>query len=219
MILEEIRDYCNPYVSACFQAMLSICDKLKRMQNADGNIDEQNYVIELASSISNNFGHTKFLLGGELKKEITSSNKAVQNLIARINNIAEGYNHPTVTVKPDYVIHYNVKRENLSEETQKMVIEAKTKNHLAQDLFSWDLYKLGAYVNELSYQTAIYLILNTDKNRVDALLAGYKEQGLPEINDPKGHLFFFIQDSIDSVPKAYTLVCDTEHSKICAHHR
>ena len=205
MILEEITNLSDPYVSACFQAMSSFRDKLNRMQNEDGNIDENNYVLELASSISNKLKPTKFLLGGELRKEITSSNNAVQELIARINNIT-GYHLSSVKVKPDYVIHYMVKRENLSEETQKMVIEAKTTKKLAQDPFSWDLYKLGAYVNELSFQTAVYLILNTDKSRVETLLAGYLNQGLPRINVPRGHLFFFIQDSIESSPKAYVLV-------------
>lgn len=206
MKLEDILEFDSPFASACFQAMSSIQGKLKRMQNEDGNIDEQNYVLELAGSIGAELTPIDFLLGGELKKEITSSNEAVQKLIAKILNKPEGYNLPNVKVKPDYAIHYSVKRENLDGTTQKIVIEAKTTNILAQDPFSWDLYKLGAYVNELSFQTAIYLILNTDKKRVETLLNGYKEQGLPEINVPRGQLLFFIQDSIDSVPKAYSLV-------------
>lgn len=207
MRLEDIAKFDSPFASACFEAMSSIQGKLKRMQNEDGNIDEQNYVLELAGSIGVKLTPTDFLLGGELRKEITSSNEAVQKLIARIKNEPEGYNLPNVTVKPDYAIHYFVKRANLDETTQKIVIEAKTTNRLAQDPFSWDLYKLGAYVNELSFQTAIYLILNTDRTRVETLLDGYKEQRLPEINVPTGHLLFFIQDSIDSAPKPYALNC------------
>ena len=207
MRLGDVSEFDSPFASACFKAMSLIQGKLKRMQNEVGNIDEQNYVLELASSVGAELGPTDFLLGGELRKVITSTNEAVQKLIARINQEPEGYNLPTVKVKPDYAIHYFVKRENLDETNQKIAIEAKTTNRLAQDLFSWDLYKLGAYVNELSFQTAIYLILNTDKTRVETLLKGYKEQGLPEINVPRGHLLFFIQDSIDSAPKAYTLYC------------
>ena len=67
-----------------------------------------------------------------------------------------------------------------------------------------------AYVNELSFQTSVFLILNTDKNRVETLLAGYKEQGLPVLNVPKGHLLFFIQDTIDAAPKAYYLDCSED---------
>ena len=149
-------------------------------------------------------------MGGELRKQITTSNKAVQDLIARLRKVSEDDNLSDVTVKPDYAIHYSVKRENLSKETQKLVIEAKTTNKITQDLFSWDLYKLMAYVNELSFQTSVFLILNTDKNRVETLLAGYKEQGLPVLNVPKGHLLFFIQDTIDAAPKAYYLDCSED---------
>ena len=46
---------------------VSIQGKLERMRNIDGNIDEQNYVIELACSIGEKTGPTEFLLGGELR--------------------------------------------------------------------------------------------------------------------------------------------------------
>lgn len=207
MKLKEITEFECFFASSCFQAMTFIQGKLERMQNGDGNIDEQNYVIELASSIGEKTGPTEFLLGGELRKQITTSNKAVQDLIARLRKVSEDDNLSDVTVKPDYAIHYSVKRENLSSETQKLVIEAKTTNKLTQDPFSWDLYKLMAYIDELSFQTAIYLVLNTDKKRVETLLTGYKEQGLPVINVPRGHLLFFVQDTIEAAPKAYYLDC------------
>lgn len=206
MKLEDFTEFESSFASSCFQAMTSIQGKLERMQNDDGNIDEQNYVMGLSGCMGKAIEPNVFLSGGELKKQISSSNKAVQDLIARLNRESD-YNLPNVTVKPDYVIHYSVKRENLSSETQKLVIEAKTTNKLAQDPFSWDLYKLMAYVNELSFQTAVFLILNTDKSRVETLLAGYKEQELPVINVPRGHLLFFIQDTIKSIPKAYYLDC------------
>ena len=210
MKLEEITEFESSFASSCFHAMTSIQGKLERMQNDDGKIDEQNYVIELASSIGEKTGPTEFLLGGELRKQITTSNKAVQDLIVRLRKVSEDDNLSDVTVKPDYAIHYSVKHENLSEETQKLIIEAKTTNQLTQDPFCWDLYKLMAYVDELSFQTAVFLILNTDKSRVETLLAGYKIQGLPVINVPRGHLLFFIQDTIESAPKAYYLDCSGE---------
>ena len=210
MKLEDFTEFESSFASSCFQAMTSIQGKLERMRNIDGNIDEQNYVIELASSIGEKTGPTEFLLGGELRKQITTSNKAVQDLITRLRKVSEDDNLSDVTVKPDYAIHYSVKRENLSKETQKLVIEAKTTNKITQDLFSWDLYKLMAYVNELSFQTSVFLILNTDKNRVETLLGGYKEQGLPVIKVPRGHLLFFIQDTIGSAPKAYYLDCSED---------
>ena len=206
MKLVDITEFESSFAASCFQAMISIQGKLERMQNDEGNIDEQNYVMGLSGCMGKAIEPNVFLSGGELKKQISSSNKAVQDLIARLNRESD-YNLPNVIVKPDYVIHYSVKRENLSSETQKLVIEAKTTNKLAQDPFSWDLYKLMAYVNELSFQTAVFLILNTDKSRVETLLAGYKEQGLPVINVPRGHLLFFIQDTIKSIPKAYYLDC------------
>lgn len=207
MKLGDITEFESAFASSCFHAMTSIQGKLERMQNDDGNIDEQNYVIELASSIGGEIGPTEFLLGGELRKQITTSNKAVQDLIVRLRSGSKGNNLSDVTVKPDYAIHYTVKREKLSEETQKLVLEAKTTNLLSQDPFSWDLYKLMAYITELSFQTAVFLILNTDKSRIETLLAGYKEQRLPVINVPRGHLLFFIQDTIKSIPKAYYLDC------------
>ena len=37
------------------------------------------------------------------------------------------------------------------------------------------------------------------------IVIGYKEQGLPVINVPRGHLLFFIQNTIESAPIAYNL--------------
>lgn len=209
MKLQEITKLDDFFTSCCFKAMTSIQCGLKRMANEDGNIDEQNYMMGLAGMIGVEIGPTDYLLGGELRKQITSSNKAVQDLIARLRKSNDGYKL-NVTVKPDYVIHYSVKRDVLSEETQKLVIEAKTTNNLDQDAFCWDLYKLMSYVNELSFQTAVYIILNSDKKRIDTLLTGYKRQGLPVINVPSGRLLFFIQENIDSMPKAYSLDCSVD---------
>lgn len=179
------------------------------MQNEDNNIDEQNYVIALAGAIEGEIGKTKFLLGGEVRKEISTSNQYVQDLIARLKKKDE-YNEPDATVKPDYVIHYSVKREDINEEKQKLVIEAKTTKQLTQDPFSWDLYKLMSYVNELKYESAIYLILNTRKEKVEELLEGYRKQNLPIIRIPEERLFFFIQENIESSPEIYWLDCSEE---------
>jgi hypothetical protein len=63
MKLEDFTEFESSFASSCFQAMTSIQGKLERMRNIDGNIDEQNYVIELASSIGEKTGPTEFLLG------------------------------------------------------------------------------------------------------------------------------------------------------------
>jgi hypothetical protein len=74
MRLGDVSEFDSPFASACFKAMSLIQGKLKRMQNEVGNIDEQNYVLELASSVGAELGPTDFLLGGELRKVITSTN-------------------------------------------------------------------------------------------------------------------------------------------------
>ena len=56
MKLEDFTEFESSFASSCFQAMTSIQGKLERMRNIDGNIDEQNYVIELASSIGEKTG-------------------------------------------------------------------------------------------------------------------------------------------------------------------
>lgn len=207
MKLEDITEFDSNFASTCFQAMKSMQNKLERMQNEEGKIDEENYVMELSGYIGKEIESNDFLLGGELRKEITTSNKALQDLMHRLKREYKSDNPSKTIVKPDYVIHYSVKRDELSNDTQKLVIEAKTTNKLTQDNFSWDLYKLMAYVSELSFQTAVFLILNTSKNKIEKFLNGYKKQKLPVIRIPKGSLLFFIQDSTNSDPKPYFLNC------------
>ena len=48
MKLEDFTEFESSFASSCFQAMTSIQGKLERMQNDDGNIDEQNYVMGLS---------------------------------------------------------------------------------------------------------------------------------------------------------------------------
>ena len=206
MKLEDITEFDSNFASTCFQAMKSMQNKLERMQNEEGKIDEENYVMELSGYIGKEIESNDFLLGGELRKEITTSNKALQDLMHRLKREYKSDILSNTTVKPDYVIHYSVKRDELSNDTQKLVIEAKTTNKLTQDNFSWDLYKLMAYVSELSFQTAVFLILNTSKNKIEKFLNGYKKQKLPVIRIPKGSLLFFIQDSTNSDPKPYFLI-------------
>lgn len=207
MKLEDITEFDSNFASTCFQAMKSMQNKLERMQNEEGKIDEENYVMELSGYIGKEIESNDFLLGGELRKQITTSNKALHELMLRLKREYKSDILSNTTVKPDYVIHYSVKRDELSNDTQKLVIEAKTTNKLTQDNFSWDLYKLMAYVSELSFQTAVFLILNTSKNKIEKFLNGYKKQKLPVIRIPKGSLLFFIQDSINSDPKPYILNC------------
>ncbi len=207
MKLEYIEEFDSPFASSCFQAMKSIQSKLERMKNDDGQIDEVNYVMSLAGYIGEEIESNDFLLGGELRKQITTSNKELHELMFRLKREYKSDILSNTTVKPDYVIHYSVKRDELSIDTQKLVIEAKTTNKLTQDNFSWDLYKLMAYVSELSFQTAVFLILNTSKNKIEKFLNGYKKQKLPVIRIPKGSLLFFIQDSTNSDPKPYFLNC------------
>ena len=85
MILDKIIKIDNSYASTCFDAMVTISNKLERMQNTNGDIEEQNYIIQLASSLGKKVEETIFLQGGELKKEISLSNKAVQDLVKRLS--------------------------------------------------------------------------------------------------------------------------------------
>ena len=198
----------GPFANACFIAMQRISIKLDRMKDENGDVNENSYILGFASLVGEIIGNTKYILGGENEKIIASASTAVQELITRLRRYCHRHSSPNVVVKPDYIIHWEVKKGNMSEETQKLIVEAKTTKSLHHDNFCWDLYKLSSYVYELSFQTAVYIIINQKVSKVEELLKVYCDKELPVIKVQRGKLLFFIQEDISSDPKAYVLDCD-----------
>ena len=198
----------SPFANACFNAMQRISIKLDRMKDENGDVNENSYILGFASLVGDIIGNTKYILGGENEKIIASASTAIQELITRLRGYCQRHSSPNVVVKPDYIIHWEVKKGNMSEETQKLIVEAKTTKNLHQDNFCWDLYKLSSYVNELSFQTAVYIIINQKVSRVERLLKAYCDKELPKIEDQRRKMLFFIQEDILSDPKAYELDCN-----------
>ncbi len=193
--------------AACFDVMKDIQGRMNIVQDIDGKINEQNYMLSFAYLLGSKLRDTGALYGGELKKIIDCSDTKVKELIARVRTNCTEYNQPDVTVKPDFVIHNSIEPVDLNMSTQQLVIEAKTTNQLSQDCFSWDLYKLSAYINQLAYRTGIYIIVNENKEKIDDYIEGYIHQKLPTINISGGHmLYFFIQEKDCSAPKVYRFV-------------
>jgi len=198
----------NTLAGECFDVMKVIQNGMGIVQDENGKINEQNYMISFAFLLGSIIGgDLENSYGGELKKVISCSSQQVKNLRARVRKENKENGRPDVTVKPDFVIHKSILRENMNNETQKLIIEAKTSNQLNQDHFSWDLFKLYAYIRQLYFNVAIFLIVNEKKSRVDNLIAEYIHQELPT-DVPDNCLFFFIQEDAAIEPIAYKLVPD-----------
>lgn len=140
------------------------------VQNDDGTINEQNYMISFAYLLGVKLGEIDYKVGGELKKKIVIDNEKVKELIEKLRKTSDDNDLAEVNVKPDFVIHRSLSRDGMNDESQRLIIEAKTTRQLDQAHFNWDLYKLSAYINQLEYKVGIYIIVNEDKKQVETLL-------------------------------------------------
>lgn len=96
-----------------------------------------------------------------------------------------------VNTRPDFVIHNNHNKQ-YEDSGQKLVVEAKTTNKLDVVDFCWDLLKLNVFINEFSFQNAIYMLVNIDKDQIEHMLELYNDKIRYYAHDIT-KLWFFVQ--------------------------
>ena len=167
----------------------------------DETISEQNYMMTFAYLLGCKLKDENQLVGGEKEKVLhyLSSIQEVVSLRERLKRTGS-----VITVKPDLVIHDSHNLQNMNRNNQKMVIEAKTSKSLSCDSFCWDLVKLYAYVKELEYNCAVYLIIGQEEDQINHLLGKYEKNNLPNDEDLE-RILLFVQQDVKSWPSVYKL--------------
>ena len=95
-------------------------------------------------------------------------------------------------MRPDFVVHESHEKD-YEIDGQKIIIEAKTTNHLIEMDFWWDLLKLNVYIDELKFENAIYIIVNANKNDVDNYVKSYYDK-IKYKSGKINKLWFFMQN-------------------------
>lgn len=192
----------NLYAKMCLEVMNHIYSNINFVMDENGTISEQNYMMTFAYLLGCKLKDENQLVGGEKEKVLhfLSNIEEVVSLKKRLKRM-----NSFITVKPDLVIHDSHNRQNMNRNNQKMVIEAKTSKSLSSDSFCWDLVKLYAYVKELKYNCAIYLMIGQEEGKINDLLGKYESNCLPNDEDLE-RILFFIQQDARSWPSVYKLI-------------
>ena len=195
----------DEYVSACYHVVKELpAHDFLQYGPVKSDLYERNYIIVMSYHLGcNNSSLLKGdLVNGELCKSIMNKTK---KMCKTFKELKYSNFDKYVSFIPDFVIHSNEPNRKLTQESQKLIMEAKTTPHLTKKGFNWDFFKLNVYLNKLKYRNAVYLILNTPKVKIDQLLTSYfKEDYYYDIKQI--HRFtFIIQESINKVPMVYKL--------------
>lgn len=210
----EVLQQCNlqecTYVSICFDAMCALAKQwhlVADSENDDAPVLERNYVLSLVFQLGKmtadnaDFG-TNVFPSGENNKHIC----------AYLNDIRDTYKElyekelrPPFEVMPDLVIHtsHNAKANNSS--GQYVAIEAKTTKNLGRTAFWRDFFKLNVYLCSLSFKKAIYLIVNTKRERIEYLIEKYFDEEYFISKENLNDLLFFVHEAKDTPPRVYKL--------------
>lgn len=214
----EILEPCtlgkDSYAAICFDAMLKLKENsylISDSESVDENpILERNYVLSMVFQMGkntkedSNFGTNVFPSG--------ENNKFINNYIDEIKSTYKDlYDRELLTsfeVIPDLVIHTSHNQKSSCCNSQFVVIEAKTTKNLGKVAFMRDLFKLNVYLCDLNYNNAIYLIVNTLKNKIENLIRYYFNNDYFYKKYELGKLLFFIQEDQNSSPSVYKLTED-----------
>ena len=201
-----------PYI--VFKAMCSIRDYrdivLITTKFKKDLIYERNYVLSLIYQIglsnTNEFISGAFV-NGEIVKKINYKEdqicKAFNKLVSlrpkpkgkkeKKNNRIRKAEYSNVM--PDFLIHTS-HNTSFTRDEQLLIVEVKTACDLKKDEFFWDFFKLNVYLDQLLYQNAIYIILNTSVDVIDTFLKEYVKKIKYTSKEASNRLCFFVQDDI-----------------------
>jgi hypothetical protein len=72
---------------------------------------------------------------------------------------------------PDFFIHKNQADDKV--ENQKLIMEFKTERSLSERKFAWDFFKLNIYLEKYNFQNAIFVAINSSRDRINGYLIKY----------------------------------------------
>ena len=195
----------DEYVSACYNVVKGLLPHdFLQYGPIKTDLYERNYIIVMSYHLGRN-NPTLLkgdLVNGELCKSIKIQSK---KMCDTFENLKYSNYDKYVSFIPDFVIHTNEPNRKLTQESQKLIMEAKTTPHLTKKGFNWDFFKLNVYLNKLKYRNAIYLILNTPKVKIDQLLTSYFSDDYYYDIKQIHRFTFIIQENINEVPLIYKL--------------
>ncbi len=213
-IEHEILEKCNPkkesYVSLCFDAITQLSENRYLITNTESDnevILERNYILAMV-----------FLMGKKTKDDesfgtnVFPSGENNKYICDNLNDIKETYNNlhskelkGKFKVIPDLVIHTSHNPKSQYSKSQYVALEAKTTKQLGKVAFYRDLFKLNVYLCDLSYKDVVYLIVNTEKKKIEDLISQYFSNNYFYNKDKLNNIWFFIQENGESSPYAYKL--------------
>ena len=186
-----------------------ICFHEEDMDDDDIQVYERNFIISLTAKLSENDFTLPGLINGEVAKSLDWASSDVKEKYKNIKKkIKPDYNPSSYYVFPDFLIHesHSSESNNLTQENQHVVIEAKTsliKNKVA---FFLDFFKLNYYLRELNFETAIYLLVRTPLSSITEYVAEYEKTIDYLCEERFNRMYFFIQEKLDNEPKIYKIV-------------
>ncbi len=216
--IEKLEDI-GVFAQKCFDAMYqlkSTPEVIEDTEVTNPSIQERNYILSLVYKIGVEdardvkqgndiflLSASGFFVNGETTKYLSFDDPVVKKTC---EDLDFSITKKGIQVIPDLVIHnsHNPKSAE-NKENQVLVIEAKTTRTLGRFAFMKDFFKLNAYLANLQFQKAVYLIVNTDEVKVDDMIEEYINSKYFLFEHCCDSLFFFIQESINSEPKVYKL--------------
>ena len=212
----------NDYLKLCYNVMRDIRRKHDSIICNEDHIEEslveiyeRNYMITFSYLMGmRNKSHSIIdsdeFISGELYKEVGRLDKRT-SLYQSMTELAPK-RVPNYLI-PDFLIHKSNRINDKNVENQLLILEAKTTQKLTPKGFNWDMFKLNMYIEKLNFNVAVYLIVNSTLKKINKFVDNYirnywYSDKLLNYNQlsQMHHLYFLIQEKVDSNPEIYELV-------------
>lgn len=200
----------DDYVKLCSRAMCS-CKESNSYSHSENDKDmifERDFIISLAYNmgrLEEKEGHaTNYLIGGEINKYVFDHyfrNESEKEKL--IDETQKQLGFKTDYVTPDFLIHKYKKLDEIKKGGQKLVIEAKTKGTVNDNDFFNDFFKLNVYLVRLSFEYAVYILINQSVDSIDKMIDNYINKGFYVNTEWKDRLIFLIQENEKEYPQSF----------------
>ena len=198
------------------QCICGYKDEDDEIDGSDSQIYERNYIINLASRLSNK-DNTKEFINGEVAKKLhltydtpkqnIPDRKYLDKYIEIKRMFKEDYKaKEQIHVFPDFLIHEsNSFDDNMSRKTQHIIMEAKTTKITDEKYFWLDFLKLNFYIEKLQFDNAVYLIIGTPLSSINTYIQNYMNKIGVSCGEEIHRLFFIVQEKLQDGPKLYQI--------------
>lgn len=204
-VLEECQLVEGTYASMCFDAMCFLAKNwylVANSEHAKAPVLERNYVLSLVFQLGkmanqkSGFG-TNVFPSGENNKHIDNHEYQISETYKDLYE--KDFRHPFEVI-PDLIIHTSHDERSIDSNGQHVILEAKTTKSLSKVAFFKDFFKINVYLCSLKFDNAIYLIVNTEKDKIESFIKLYFKNGLFWSKDELEKLLFLIQENKETKP-------------------